>query len=79
MWRINHDGGVILILNEPRFAQISNSLLPTTSPRLSLAADFLVYFLSFRFVNSFSYMQIFYSHPYLAEHSPSTIAIIGSL
>lgn len=51
----------------------------TTRNWLTVAGAFLVYFVSFGFMNSFGYFQTFYQHDYLAEYSPSVIAVIGSL
>ncbi|CAM1503317.1 Fc.00g080930.m01.CDS01 [Cosmosporella sp. VM-42] len=52
---------------------------PTTGAWLTVAGSFLVYFVSFGFINSFGYFQEYYSQEYLADFSPSVIAIIGTL
>lgn len=46
---------------------------------LNLAGSFIVYFISFGFMNSFGFFQEYYSQEYLAEFSSSVIALVGTL
>lgn len=45
----------------------------------TVAGSFLVYFVSFGYMNSFGYFQDYYIQNDLAEFSPSIISLIGSM
>ncbi|KPM40732.1 hypothetical protein AK830_g5802 [Neonectria ditissima] len=46
---------------------------------LTVAGSFLVYFVSFGYMNSFGYFQDYYTQNDLADYSPSLVSFIGSL
>lgn len=51
----------------------------TKSAWFTVAGSFLVYFVSFGYMNSFGYFQDYYIQNDLAEFSPSIISLIGSM
>lgn len=51
----------------------------TSSAWFTIAGSFLVYFVSFGYINSFGFFQEYYSRNALADYSPSVISLIGSL